>query len=275
LEDSLKKFEQFMVLEGRSAYTIRQYLHAAKKFLKFLGSRKLDEDVMTEYLAHLHDTENLSWRSVAAHLQAVRKFNAVILRVKLQYELIPRPRRSESFNPTVLTKSQVYEIIEAPKEAQHKVMLNLGYEALLRVGELCFMKTSMVNFKEKNVRVIAEKKGSTVEVPLSTELTTRIANYLKESHPKEYLFEGIRHNPYPPSHFSARIFTPLVKSLDIDCRYHDFARHSRITHLIQDGIDLVTVSKLARHRSISTTMLYITLVGQDLRKKLEEAGILE
>ncbi|MBF0502158.1 MAG: tyrosine-type recombinase/integrase [Candidatus Riflebacteria bacterium] len=42
-------------------------------------------------------------------------------------------------------------------------------------------------------------------------------------------------------------------------------RHTFATHLVKEGVDLLTISKLLGHRSMSSTQIYLYLTVEDLR----------
>ena len=54
-----------------------------------------------------------------------------------------------------------------------------------------------------------------------------------------------------------------------DMRFHDL-RHTFISHLVMEGVDLTTVQKLAGHRDIKTTMRYAHLAPDHLRSAVEK-----
>ena len=49
-------------------------------------------------------------------------------------------------------------------------------------------------------------------------------------------------------------------------------RHSFATHLLRQGVDLVTIMTLMRHSSLSTTEIYLHLDPDQLREAVETLG---
>jgi integrase/recombinase XerD len=47
-------------------------------------------------------------------------------------------------------------------------------------------------------------------------------------------------------------------------------RHTFATHLVQEGVGLVTLRDLLGHRQITSTQIYIHLTAQDLRRAAEK-----
>jgi site-specific recombinase XerD len=85
------------------------------------------------------------------------------------------------------------------------------------------------------------------------------------------LFPSGKTNSHMESASISAMFRDRALELDIDRTFHSL-RHSRATHLIRDGADIYTVSKLLRHQRIDTTTIYVHLAQEDLRSKLAQAS---
>jgi len=68
-----------------------------------------------------------------------------------------------------------------------------------------------------------------------------------------------------------RVFRRIVRKSKIqgDIGLHTL-RHTFASHLIMNGVDIVTVSKLLGHSSISTTMIYSHLTGDHIKTAVEK-----
>jgi integrase/recombinase XerD len=95
-------------------------------------------------------------------------------------------------------------------------------------------------------------------VPLSPLILVGLRKYFKECKPKEYLFNGQK--PGSPLSVAGMNFAlgqakkkcKLQKSITL----HTF-RHSYATHLLEFGVDIVTIKELMGHARIETTMVYL------------------
>jgi len=62
------------------------------------------------------------------------------------------------------------------------------------------------------------------------------------------------------------VFSPVGLNEDaVDLLWHTVA-----THLVQEGVNLVTLRDLLRHRHITSTQIYIHLTAQDLHKATDK-----
>jgi len=105
-------------------------------------------------------------------------------------------------------------------------------------------------------------------VPLGKLLSRGIKDYIGSHHPVDYLFSGQDFD----SRYSQRGVQWAVQSL---CKKAAIAaevsvhtlRHTYATHLLEDGLDIMSVKNLLGHARIETTMLYLHVM-QSGRKAL-------
>ena len=100
-------------------------------------------------------------------------------------------------------------------------------------------------------------------VPCNSELFMEIQN-LQVINAKTLFSKNDRpicHETFVRSYFLKDVFTSGVKKI----RFHDL-RHTAATLMIASGIDINTVKEICGHRSISTTMIYIHLLSDSVRR---------
>ena len=88
-------------------------------------------------------------------------------------------------------------------------------------------------------------------VPLSENILALLRAYFKEFRPKVYLFNGQFYLQY-----STKSCNQIVKKyIGKDYHFH-LLRHSSFTSLLESGVDLRIIQKLAGHSSSKTTEIY-------------------
>jgi site-specific recombinase XerD len=104
------------------------------------------------------------------------------------------------------------------------------------------------------------------QVPLSRRLLEALRAYWRYHRPVTWLFPNRRGNgPWHGASFQRR-FRKVVARAGVKkpATMHTL-RHSFATHLLEAGVDPLTLQKLLGHRSLSTTALYLHLRGDHLQ----------
>ena len=85
-----------------------------------------------------------------------------------------------------------------------------------------------------------------------------LKKYLEEEKPKDWLFYGNDKNRSYSRTGIAWIMRQALKKTKINKKVSIHSlRHSYATHLLEDGVNIVTVKDLLGHGDISTTMIYL------------------
>jgi integrase len=106
---------------------------------------------------------------------------------------------------------------------------------------------------------------------LRSELTRLIAD--RKIPDTETIFQSQNGTPICQDNFYDRIFKPDVVAGEVkDVRFHDL-RHTATTLMIAEGLDIKTVQEICGHKDISTTMKYVHLLGDSIRKAASRFSI--
>jgi len=137
-------------------------------------------------------------------------------------------------------------------------VLTLIYSAGLRGQEVINLKISDVDFERKVIHIRQSKYKKDRIVPLAEAMAVGLKKYLKAENPHLWLFNGKE----PDGRYSVRglswVMSENLKKTSIkkDVNLHSL-RHSYATHLLEQGLNIVTLKELLGHADITTTMLYL------------------
>ena len=195
---------------------------------------------------------------------AIRFLFAVTLNRTLNYLQIPRQKKRKTL-PEVLTREEVFSIIESCENIKHKAILMVIYSSGLRVSEAAALKIQHIDSKTMRVFIEYGKGGKDRYTLLSEACLYVLREYWKAyrpNHSEGWLFLGT----YGVSHITSRgimsAFNEAVKRTHITKKVSIHTlRHSFATHLLEDGATLLQIKELLGHASIQSTTIYLHLAN--------------
>ncbi len=169
-----------------------------------------------------------------------------------------------------MSAEEVKAIIKHTNNLKHYALLMLMYSAGLRPGEVIKVRTADIDGQRMMLKV-RQSKGKkdryTILSPICLQVLRR---YWKAYRPAGgWLFEGA----IPGSPYSNRSLQNLFHQACRKAGIHKEVtphslRHSFATHLLEEGVDTLTIKELLGHNNLQTTALYLH-VRQSRLVKLE------
>ena len=253
------KMQQQTTLGGRSQSTLENYIRRIA--LVCLEFNRLPEDIseeeVNEYLTGLAQMAKSPSRSSFKH--AVYGLRYYFRHIGLNKRAIDLPSmKKEAKLPVIFNRSELRQLFTAPTLLKHRIVLTLIYSAGLRSQEAINLKLSDIDFERKTIHIRQSKYKKDRIVPLSDYIAKGLIKYISAEHPHIWLFNGKE----PDGRYSVKglswIIRENLKKTDIkkDVSLHSL-RHSYATHLLEDGVNIVTIKELLGHAHITTTMIYL------------------
>jgi site-specific recombinase XerD len=185
----------------------------------------------------------------------------------LSYEFLRLPSiKHEKKLPVVLSKEEVWAMLQNAKLLKHRILIGLLYGCGLRCMEARNVRLRDMDFDRRQLKVVQGKGSKDRYVPLSEHLIRGLRKYIECEKPQDYLFNG---QPLPnraggdfDSRYSQRGVQWAIKQaakaagVQKEVCVHTL-RHSFATHLLEDGMDIMTLKDLLGHQNIETTMEYL------------------
>ncbi len=171
--------------------------------------------------------------------------------------------KENNFRLRYLTVEEIKKLFRnSPKHL--KPILMVALETGMRRSEIFNLNWDDIDFEQKIIYVRNSKSGDPREIPISN----RLANVLKDlKYKSPYVF--CNKDGKPLGSVRKSFASALKKSGIENFRFHDL-RHTFASHLIMNGVDLVTVKEFLGHKSLKMTLRYAHLSPGHKRSAIEK-----
>ena len=295
--------EHLPLTRGLSRHTVHSYRDAMMLLLRFLGVRHrcrvVDLDLphlspkdLLAFLDHLEAKRRNGTSTRNARLAAVHSFARFVAtchpeHLDLCQRLLAVPvKRSRTGPVEYLEGSEIRAMLEAVDgtahgRRDHAILLTL-FNTGARVQELLDVSPADLQLK-RPLQVRLRGKGRKERLcPLwpqtAAALTQLVSDIGLNENSSERLFRNRRGEPL--TRFGVRYLVQKYARLACECaptlatkqvHPHTF-RHSAAVHLLQSGVDLVSISQWLGHASVETTNRYTTVDLETKRAAVARAG---
>ncbi len=221
----------------------------------------MSEEQINDYLYHCQNLHKTPSESFFKHtIYGLRAAYKVLGMEKKRIQL-PQIKRQKDL-PIVLNKQEVRELLNAPKYLKHRLILAMLYGCGLRSYELCNLLQSDVDFKRQSVFVKKQKGKIDRYVPLSQHLIRGLKKYFKTENPIKHVFNSQVTKEGIVQPLTARGIQWVIKESrsKVNTKKKFTAhtlRHSYATHLLEDGLNIMSLKELLGHAHIETTIVYL------------------
>jgi len=193
--------------------------------------------------------------TIKHRLCAINSFYKHTVGMPSKIQKIPYPKADKKL-PIVLSQEEVQRMFDVCENLKHKVILAILYSTGLRVSELLNLKWSNIDRSRMIINVVGGKGNKDRQVMLTPSLIPLLEKYYLEYKTKNYIFNGQFTEIYS-ARSVGQVMKQLANKAKINKRvYTHLMRHNCFTHLVENGIDINLIQKLAGHNNVKTTLLY-------------------
>lgn len=220
----------------------------------------LDEDQVLDYLHYLRTKKKTPSESTFKHTVYGLRYAYRMEGMPDKRIVLPALEKSKKL-PVILSKEEVHRLLMAPKLLKHRLVIGMLYGCGLRCFELRNMLVKDLDFDGKMVHIRQSKGRKDRYVPLSRHLCRGVQTYLRHAQPKQWLFTG-NHPDGEVVPYSQRGIQWVVREARKAAGLHKEVtthtlRHTYATHLLEDGLDIVSIKELLGHAHLETTLVYL------------------
>jgi len=252
-----KEMERAICISGKSKSTLtnyaRQLAHLALHYNSF--PLELDAEQVMDYL---HLVKSRGTTSATFFKFTVYGLRYACRMRGLEYKQFSLPEiEKDTKLPVVLNGSEVKALIKVCKLLKHRLIIGMCYGCGLRCSEVRNLRVADTDIVRGMVHVRQGKGSKDRCLPLGKMLCRGIAQYINAEHPRDYLFEGV--NGEAMSQRGTQwVVNQAVKRAGLRKEVHTHTlRHSYATHLLEQGVNILTIKELLGHAYIETTMVYL------------------
>lgn len=253
-----KHTEQFAKEMRRRNYrenSIKNYVNNLEAFFKYFHAIEhplhLNEGNIRDYLSRFSEPN-----TQRSHHGAIKLYFDICLNQPNKFKFIPYAKKKNKL-PIVLSQEEVQKMFDVCENLKHKVILTILYACGLRVSELINLKWENIDRSRMVINIIDAKGGKDRQVMLPIQLIDLLEKYYRVYNPKIYVLGGQVKEQYT-SRSVGEVVKQLALKAGINKRvYTHLMRHNSFTHMVENGVDINLIQRLAGHSSVKTTNIYL------------------
>lgn len=261
-----QRFIDDMRLRNLSPRTIEAYVHGVAKFAKHFRQSpdQLGPEQIRQFQLHLIG-QKASWSQFNQAVCALRFFFRITLGRPYVIKHLPFAKRPRLL-PEVLTRDEVAQFLAAALPGRDRTLLETDYSCGLRLRELLGLQVTDIDSQRMVLHVRHAKGRKDRLVPISPRLLAALRAYWQEYQPATWLFPGNKPGTALTDGTVQRIAKRTALRAGLTKRIHPHTlRHSFATHLLEAGVDLLTVQTLLGHSHFYTTAKYLHISQRRLQ----------
>jgi integrase/recombinase XerD len=179
--------------------------------------------------------------------------------------------------PSTLSREEVSALLDQPEGdtvigLRDRALLTLLYGTGIRASECSGLREQDVDWEHRTIRVTG-KGGHERTLPLNEEVLHVLRQYRLArggAKPPEPFFRSREGRALSRNAIYERVRGHARRARIAQRVSPHRLRHTFATHLVQEGVGLVTLRDLLGHRQITSTQIYIHLTAQDLRRAADK-----
>nr|WP_295972545.1 tyrosine-type recombinase/integrase [uncultured Bacillus sp.] len=250
--------------QKKSPSTVKTYGREIEKYQEWLqengtGIQRLQKTDIQAYIYYLEDQQK-SITTIDKTIGVIRTFAKFLGKPELTFGLDIKPVEKNYEIETLSAKeyTHLFKSVKADGDLRNITIVYVLLHTGIRISELCNLNRADIDLEKHEVKV--HRYGEERIVPLSKEARKYLELYL-ETHTHEAVFVS-----NAGDRLTERAVQYMLKKYNVNPQK---LRHTFCQRLIDNNMDIETVSRLAGHKDINVTKKYIK--AQMNNRKIEDA----
>jgi site-specific recombinase XerD len=250
-------------LRGYSPSTEVNYVYWVAKLAQFYDRSpdQISDQEIKAFLVHLLRKLKLASGTLIVAVSALRFFFGKVLQRPTQAVEQALPRMKKPIRlPRVYSGPELERLFGLPDlDRKYRAIFLTTYAAGLRVSEVCHLQIADLQSDRCQMRIVQGKGRKDRYAVFSPRLQEELRAYWRLYRPTTWLFPSPRHPDQPITRqMVGKAFQDAVQRAGLPDRggIHSL-RHSFATHMLERGIDPLSLQRLMGHTSLRSTTLYV------------------
>jgi len=283
-KDLILRFEERSQTNIKSSLN---YIVTLKKFLEYVPKKPFKEFERDDFNRWVKEL-NTKYRpnTMNNYMAVVKRFFRFVFDLEddetpvcmkgIKKKKIDRGEQETRLRKSILTKEEILRMIQAIPNRKHRAMCAVIFDGCLRKSELIKMKIGELEDCGDYIDVTVRGKGNRVDVVTLIDSVPYLRDWLNV-HP-------FREDPEAPLWLKERnegkplqakewlidwLLKELARRAGINKRiWVHLTRHSKCSSMHAEGYSLPEIAQHARHRSLSSTLIYSHVGNDQLKRKM-------
>jgi len=270
------RFDEVMLSKGLKPNTRDGYHRFVGYFLRYLSDRGYQSireiqngDVVAFIVVVVQ--EHYSSTSLGSHMPGLKLFLQISQYTECFVREIPAhlPKKRDILKVYNEEEHQqmIHYLENASVTSRDKTISLIALETGLRAVDICNLKLCDIDWEHNAIRIVQEKTGKSLVLPLKESIGNPLVDYLLNERPvskSEYVFLRFE-APFAPIKTHAacyRILFRTVNNAGVESNGRIYGtritRHSTASRLLRQGVPLSVISEALGHSNPDASMRYIT-----------------
>lgn len=273
VENLIDEFSEKQKELGKAEGTIKTYVGILKKFQSWLAAKNRTIDQISKedvqlYINYLEKQEKNA-ATIEKYLAAISVFLRFLGRSDIQLDVQRKEKIKDEDVPESLGKNDEKQLLKKVKADGNLRNIAIVYTLLftgIRISELCALKPNDIEIIAGKATLLVRNEKGEIErtIPVATEAWKHLQKYIRTLNVRGVALFVTSVN----KRISTRAVQYMLQKYDV---HPQKLRHTFCQKLVNKGIDIHTVAKLAGHKDVNVTKRYAGIFDTDLERAIDRA----
>jgi integrase/recombinase XerD len=269
----IEEFSKWQKEQGKADNTIKTYVGILENFESWLIKKgiplnKCSKNDVQLYMDYLENQQK-SAGTIEKYFAAISVFSRFLGRAEIVLDIQYKEKVKECEIPESLKEGEEKRLLKEVELDRNLRNTAIVYTLLytgIRVSELCALNIDDIKISDKKGRLLVKNKKGEIEriVPLSKEVSKHLKKYIDslESNREALFISSVNQR------ISTRGVQYMLQKYNVNPHK---LRHTFCQNLINKGIDIHVVAKLAGHKDVNVTKRYASDLDHNLENAINQA----